>query len=58
MSIDKEINDLLKVGFYKTGLGNKGLKVCLKVSHDSEVMEFFLSEREIDIMHEILHERD
>lgn len=54
----KEINSLLRVERYETEKGNKGLKVYLKRSHDDKSRPFFMNDKEIDRMYEILHEED
>ena len=54
----KEINSLLKVERRETNKHNIGLKVYLKISHDKEFIEFYLTEFEINQMYEILHKRD
>ena len=54
----KRIDALLKVEYVKTSIGNKGLRVYLKMTHDSEYIDFFLTEYEINTMYEVLHEGD
>ena len=54
----KRIDALLKVEYVETAIGSKGLRVYLKMTHDSEFIDFFLTEYEINTMHEVLHQRD
>ena len=54
----EKINSLLKVEKYKTEKGNKGLKIYLKRYHDDKLKPFFMNDKEIDKMYEILHKKD